>query len=658
MSTLKFFVIGGTGLLGKAVVERLLASGSVTMMLRPGSRERRADDIEKLEHRARQLPGELRFVAGDIEEKGLGLTAEGRAALSDASHCFHLAALYDLHASEDELKRVNVDGTANVIATLGELEFTGHLQYASSVGIMGDFDGTFTEAMFSEGQRFAHPYLRTKHEAEALVRESTLEYRIYRPSSVVGDSRTGEMDRIDGVYYSFAGLKAIARIVPTWLPVPAPRLKDRFNLVPVDYVADAMVHISLNDSGDRRVFHLVDPKPPTLVKQTELFLKAAGGPRLLPIMDPSKVPGLGNILRMASAMPAVTELLDSYFQDAGLPGKAALDAMNTKVRCDTSNTDAALKDSGISCPRLKKYARKLFRYYEDHLDPVLHRADRYPKALADRVVLITGASRGIGVDVARIAAKAGATVLLVARDAGNLENVANTIREAGGTAHVYPTDLTKHEEIDKLAAAVLSDHGGVDVLIHNAARSIRRPIADSTDRFHDFERTMALNYFSPVRLTLALLPSLQQRGGTVSMVLTVGVLIPGPFFGAYLSSKAALSAFGDSLASENRHHGFHVSSVYLPLVKTDMMAPTAEYADRNDLMTTEKAARMILDGVVHRERRVMPPIGRFYTVANGLNPKGTTRFLNILQRVFPADGPSEFPIEKAMISKALGGSPI
>ena len=307
MATQNVFVTGGTGLVGKAVVKRLLAaSTSLTVLLREASRERRAIDIETLESLAERLPGSLQFVTGDIEADGLGLSPEGRSALAAADHCFHLAALYDLHADDDRVQRVNVDGTANVIAALNDVAFTGRLQYASSVAIMGDYEGTFTESMFSEGQRFAHTYLRTKHEAEALVRDSKLDYRIYRPSSVVGDSRTGEMDRIDGVYYSFSGIKMLARIVPSWMRIPVPRLKGRFNLVPVDYVADAMVHIALNDTSDSRVFHLADPKPPSLIKQTEYFVRAAGGPRLLPLMDPSKIPGFGNVVRMASAMPAVT----------------------------------------------------------------------------------------------------------------------------------------------------------------------------------------------------------------------------------------------------------------------------------------------------------------------------------------------------------------
>jgi len=162
-----------------------------------------------------------------------------------------------------------------------------------------------------------------------------------------------------------------------------------------------------------------------------------------------------------------------------------------------------------------------------------------------------------------------------------------------------------------------------------------------------------------VRLTLRLLPSLIERSGTISHVLTMGVLIPGPYFAAYLATKAALDAFGDSLMSELQHEGIHVSSVYLPLVKTEMMAPVEEYAGRRDVMTAKRAATMILDGVVDRRRRVMTPVGAYLAFSNRVTPATTSRILNLIQRTFPVgDAPSEFPMEKAFITNAIGGSPI
>jgi short-subunit dehydrogenase len=280
-------------------------------------------------------------------------------------------------------------------------------------------------------------------------------------------------------------------------------------------------------------------------------------------------------------------------------------------------------------------------------------------SLKGKTVLITGSSRGIGAELARQAAAAGARVLLVARDADALARLAEQIQETGGEARPYACDLSDFAALDALVERILDEHAGVDVLIHNAARSIRRPIARSLDRFHDFERTMQLNYFAPVRLTLGLLPALRERRGSVSLVLSMGVLIPGPYFAAYLASKAALDAFGDSLAAEFRHEGLHVSSVYLPLVRTEMMAPTKEYEGRSDVMSVRRAAKLVLSGVVERERRVFTKQGVYYGAWNRFGPEVTTRVLSFLYATFPPGGaPSRHPKVRALFEKYVGGSPI
>jgi NAD(P)-dependent dehydrogenase (short-subunit alcohol dehydrogenase family) len=651
------FVTGGTGLVGRAVVERLLRRGvHVTLMLRSGAEERRKDELDAFLSIAGGANGSLTLVTGDLSSPDLGLSETGVAALSEAGHCFHIAALYDIEADPEAIEQTNIEGTRNLLSALGEASFDGRLHHVSSIAVAGDYAKTFAEAMFDEGQALPHAYHRSKFESEKLVRESGLDYRIYRPSSVVGDSKTGAMDRIDGVYFSFGAIKKLAYALPAWVRLPVPRIRGRFNLVPVDYVADAMVHIAFSDT-DARVFHLVDPKPPSLLRMTAMLLSAAGGPRLGPAISFAKMPGARKTGAMLSMLPSIQELRDAFLSDLGLPS-SGLGAMNIKVRFEDGNTQAALAGSGISCPPLKTYAKTLYRYYEDHLDPMMQRPVRYRRALTGKTVLVTGSSRGIGLEVAKLAAEAGAKVLLVARDAEKLEAVAEEIRASGGEAHAHAADLSSFDEIDALAEAVLGQHGGVDVLIHNAAHSIRRPIAASVDRFHDYERTMRLNYFAPVRLTLRLLPSLRERGGTISHVLTMGVLIPGPYFAAYLATKAALDAFGDSLMAELQHEGIHVSSVYLSLTKTDMMAPVEEYAGRRDTMTPQRAAMMVLDGVVDRRRRVMTPLGAYFAFGNRITPATTSRILNLLQRAFPADDtPSEFPMEKAFITNAIGGSP-
>jgi NAD(P)-dependent dehydrogenase (short-subunit alcohol dehydrogenase family) len=652
------FVTGGTGLIGRAVVERLLRRGvNVTLMLRSGAEERRKDELDAFLTMAGGANGSLTLVSGDLSEPDLGLSEAGVAALSEAGHCFHVAALYDIDADPEVIQKTNVDGTKHLLSALRKASFSGRLHHVSSVAVAGDYAGRFTEAMFQEGQDLPHAYHRSKFESERLVRESELDYRIYRPSSVVGDSKTGAIDRIDGVYFSFGAIKKLAYTLPGWVRLPVPRIRGRFNLVPVDYVADAMAHIAFGDT-DARVFHLVDPNPPPFVKMADMFVAAAGGPRLGPAIDIAKMPGAKKTGALASMLPSIRELREAFLSDLGLP-TSGLGAMNIKIRFEDGNTQDALAGSGISCPPLKTYAKTLYRYYEDHLDLMNQRSARYRRALAGRVVLVTGSSRSIGLVVAKMAAEAGAKVLLVARDAAKLEAVTEEIRASGGDAHAHAADLSSFDQVDALAEAVLAQHGGVDVLIHNAARSIRRPIVASMDRFHDYERTMTLNYFAPVRLTLRLLPSLRARGGTISHVLTMGVLMPPPYFAAYLATKAALDAFGDSLMSELQHEGVHVSSVYLPLVKTEMMAPVEEYAGRRDVMTPKRAATMILDGVVDRRRRVLTPQGAFFAFSNRVTPATTSRILNLLQRTFPVgDTPSEFPLEKAFITNAIGGSPI
>lgn len=652
------FVTGGTGLIGRALVERLLARGlNVTLMLRANAEERRKAELETLRAFARGAHGSLSEVAGDLSRPELGLSEAGIAALSRAGHCFNLAALYDIEADPAAIEKTNIEGTKHLIGALRRAGFRGRLHHASSIAVAGDYAGTFTEAMLEEGQGFPHAYHRSKLESEKLVRESGFDFRVYRPSGVVGDSKTGAMDRIDGVYFGFAAIKKLAYALPGWVRLPVPKIRGGFNLVPVDYVAEAMAQIAFAET-DARVFHLVDPKPASLTKMMEIFVAAAGGPRLGPAIDIAKLPGLEKTGALVSMLPSFRELRDALLSDLGLPA-GGLGMLNIRARFDDGNTQAVLAGSGIHCPPLSSYAKTLYRYYDDHLDPTKQRPERYRRALAEKVVLVTGASRGIGLAVAEMAAEAGARVLLVARDASKLGTAVERIRAAGGDAHAHVADLSSFDEVDALAESVLAQHGGVDVLIHNAARSIRRPIVASIDRFHDYERTMALNYFAPVRLTLRLLPSLRERGGTISHVLTMGVLIPGPYFAAYLATKSALDAFGDSLMSELQHEGIHVSSVYLPLVKTEMMAPVEEYAGRRDVMTPRRAATMILDGVVDRQRRVMTAAGRFFSFSNRITPATTSRVLNLLQRTFPiGDEASEFPMEKAFITSAIGGSPI
>jgi len=225
---------------------------------------------------------------------------------------------------------------------------------------------------------------------------------------------------------------------------------------------------------------------------------------------------------------------------------------------------------------------------------LLRRLRGAPSPVAGRTVLVTGASSGIGEHTAYAAARAGAKVLLVARRAEELDRVAEQVRALGGQAATYSCDLTDGEAVDALVVRVLAEHGAVDHLVNNAGRSIRRSLSESADRFHDVERTMAINYFGPVRLTMGLLPAMRAQGfGHVVNVVSWGVQIKAPKFSAYLASKSAIDTWGRILAREARSDGVHVTNMRFGLVKTPMIAPTKEYENQR-AMTAEQAGQQVL----------------------------------------------------------------
>ena len=174
--------------------------------------------------------------------------------------------------------------------------------------------------------------------------------------------------------------------------------------------------------------------------------------------------------------------------------------------------------------------------------------------------------------------EAGGEVILVSRTREKLEEVAKQVEDAGGTAHVHPADLSDLEEVDRVAAEVLEQHGGVDVLVNNAGRSIRRSVKASYDRFHDYERTMQLNYFGALKLILAFLPGMRERrSGHIVNVSSIGVQTNTPRFSAYVASKSALDAFSRCVAPEVIGDNVKFTTVYMPLVRTPMIAPTDIY---------------------------------------------------------------------------------
>src|SRR5437588_8838443 len=241
-------------------------------------------------------------------------------------------------------------------------------------------------------------------------------------------------------------------------------------------------------------------------------------------------------------------------------------------------------------------------------------------AVKDRVVLITGASSGIGKAASIEIGKAGGTVLLVARTQEKLELIKREIEVLGGEAHVHPCNLSDTDDIDRMAAEVLDTHGHVDILVNNAGKSIRRSVSRAYDRFHDYQRTMQLNYFAPVKLILNLLPGMRERGsGHIINISTMGLQTNTPRFSAYLASKAALDAFSRSIAAEIIDDGVHITTVYMPLVRTAMIAPTKIY-DRFPTLSPNEAADLICDAIRKCPKRVATALGNLGQLSYALVP--------------------------------------
>jgi short-subunit dehydrogenase len=256
-------------------------------------------------------------------------------------------------------------------------------------------------------------------------------------------------------------------------------------------------------------------------------------------------------------------------------------------------------------------------------------------AVAGRTVLITGASSGIGHSTALKVGAAGGTVLLVARTEEKLQEVANEIEGQGGVAYVHPCNLADVDDIDRMAAEVLEEHEAVDILINNAGKSIRRSVDRTYDRFHDYQRTMQLNYFGPVKLILALLPAMREQGsGHIINISTIGLQVNTPRFAAYVASKAALDAFSRSMAPEVIGDGVHVTTIYMPLVRTPMIAPTKIY-DSFPTISPDEAADLICEAIRAKPKHIGTRLGTFGEVSYALFPKAVDQILSTAYKVFP-----------------------
>jgi short-subunit dehydrogenase len=450
---------------------------------------------------------------------------------------------------------------------------------------------------------------------------------------VVGNSKTGEIDKIDGAYYFFKTLQKIRGVLPPWFPLVGIE-GGKFNIVPVDYVVDAMDHIVHQDDLEGRCFHLTDPEHHSIGNMMNIFAEAGHAPRFSMRLDMRMFSFIPSFVRTTLAgLPPVKRIVSTLLEDMGLPDSVMM-FMNYPTRYDNRDTERALKGSGISCPDLRDYAPVIWDYWERNLDPDLFVDHSLEGNVGGKIVLITGASSGIGKTSALRLAEAGAHVLLVARSADKLEETAAEIAELGGMASIYQADASDLEDCDRLIAEVLENHGFVDILINNAGRSIRRSLELSYDRFHDFERTMQINYFGAVRLTMGLLPSMsEQKKGHVINMSSISALTPSPRFSAYVASKSALDAWTRAAAVEYSDRNVRFTTINMPLVRTPMIEATTVY-DSMPVLTPDEAADMVVDAVVNKPKRIATQMGVFLQVMTAVAPKFSEVMMNTVFRMF------------------------
>jgi NAD(P)-dependent dehydrogenase (short-subunit alcohol dehydrogenase family) len=630
---MSYFVTGATGFIGRYVVEELLRNreGDIYVLVRAGSQ----DKLDRLIAERWNSSDRIKPVAGDLTEAKLGVSDDWIAANKGSiDHFFHLAAVYDMTADEQANERMNVQGTRNAVELANALE-AGILHHTSSVAAAGLYKGLFREDMFDEGQTLPSAYHRTKFESEKIAREeSTVPWRVYRPAIVVGHSQTGEMDKIDGPYYFFKAIQKLRHWLPEWVPLIGPEL-GYTNIVPVDYVAAAMDHIAHQPDLDGQAFHLTSPKSQRSGAVLNTFARAAHAPQLGMRVDKRLLDALPKgTISMLMKVPPLKDVRRTVLADFGIP-EEVLEHVGFSAQFDTRDTERALAGTDIAVPELDTYADKLWDYWERRLDPDLFRDRSFAHAVNGKVVLITGASSGIGKAAAFKIAAAGGIPLLVARSADKLEETKQEIEAKGGTAYTYSADLSDLDSIDNLVEQVLSDHPAIDVLVNNAGRSIRRSIALSGDRFHDFERTIQLNYLGTIKLTMGLLPHMRERGrGHVVNVSSIGVQTNPPRFSAYVASKAALDAWTRVVSSEVIGDGVSFTTIHMQLVRTPMIAPTKIY-DQFPTITPDEAADLICEAIRSRPKQINTRLGTFGEVAYALAPKAVDQILHTAYKVFP-----------------------
>jgi NADP-dependent 3-hydroxy acid dehydrogenase YdfG/thioester reductase-like protein len=527
---------------------------------------------------------------------------------------FSVGAAYDVTASPERNEQVVVAGTRSAI-TLAAALGADVFHAVSSVAVAGDYRGVFDETMFDEGQSLPSAYHRTAFDAERIVREEcAIPWRIYRPSIVVGNSETGEVDAVDGPYYLFPALKRL-RDIPGSIPLVSVDLGDA-NVVPVDYVASALDHLASLEGHDGQTFHLVNPEPQSTVDAVNTMAAAAGAPRFTVPIDRTVTAALPqalmpiNVLTTALRSSAAQRVLAQTIGRLGIPPEVITN-LAFPATFAAGHTELAASGSGIVCPPLESYAPAIWDYWELHLDSAAARDVALREALQERTVVITGATSSVGKATALKLAQAGGTSVLVGGSTEDLQEIAAEIEEMGGATSVFAGDLADLDAIDALTERIVDEHPAIDVVVSLAGYSTTAPLPVASSGFADLEVRIRVDFLGPVRLLGGLLAALRSSEG--GHLINVGPVERRAAFSAPAASAAARAAFdawNRGVSSQLSDDGIRLTSLQLPEVREQ----GGEVTNAARETTPAQAAGQVMDAIkssaAPRRRPAVAPASR------------------------------------------------